>query len=712
MRNLRMKKFYIVVVFFCVSAVIQAQPPANIPSGRSYFHEQIDNSQKAILKLNGVEGAVANAATAQIDGLQSAIEADAALDNNGKLKFLRGLSESLTSYINGCRSNRYDVDMLIPFLSGFKQCIPLEEANKSIAGVVRTTARKNYDAGQLLLNNFAYEKNVGVKEANDELTSESLRLHPENIIPTLSEHPDLPNADSFIIVIANKDPEIIYTHAAASDGLAERIHKNPDTLVKIIYRMAKMPTGRQYFPFLDEIYAGNMTFEQIDSAIDNNSKYYKLLVKTEIDYADRVRHRDMPLAKKDMDGRISSKALEVYINEINALHESPDNVRFKVIDNLSPEELYYLAVSTEEEIYTSSYVRGVYPRIWKRMSRADSLLMNVRFDHFKKWIKMAANYNDLDDFLKRMDKQSSEVLMKAFVKGLDKTNNLEDAVDVANSYASIADKQVQKLVLNEVQYNLQKAKAGNNRRGTDIYSILNILFLSMDSTNHVDVSKLLGIPPVYYMPNKNLQDSAGTIYVQQFFYGDEDGRNGYDQFRGLFDNSNWKVTSTAQWVVHTSTTKGAKVVIYSNKPLDEKKNLDADAQKALVEYLDTNGIGPTIVIHRGHSYYLRSTLQQLPSSAEIVVLGSCGGYQSLNKVLTTCPTAHIVASKQTGSQQINGPLIKGIMDVLRQGKTLNWQVLWANLASQGLPKDLFNDYIPPYKNLGALFIMAYNHIQQ
>ena len=34
----------------------------------------------------------------------------------------------------------------------------------------------------------------------------------------------------------------------------------------------------------------------------------------------------------------------------------------------------------------------------------DSLLMLVRFDHFRKWIKMAANYNTLDDFLKRMDK--------------------------------------------------------------------------------------------------------------------------------------------------------------------------------------------------------------------------------------------------------------------------------------------------------------------
>ena len=49
----------------------------------------------------------------------------------------------------------------------------------------------------------------------------------------------------------------------------------------------------------------------------------------------------------------------------------------------------------------------------------------------------------LNDFLGRMDKQNAETLMKAFVIGLEKprkTNDLEDAVDVADSYSSIMDK--------------------------------------------------------------------------------------------------------------------------------------------------------------------------------------------------------------------------------------------------------------------------------
>jgi hypothetical protein len=703
-----MKRFYIAAAWFCMALAVHAQAPQGIPSGRSYFHERIDDDQKNILKLNGIEGRLQSAATDSIDNLQAVIEADEQLDNNAKIKFLRGLHEALSQYENGVRNNLYKVAVLPMLVGAFKDCIPLAVNNKSITGVVGRY--KSYAVGNILIQTYAYNSYAGDAELNDLLLSYDISSDPRKIMQLLSKHPTLPNADSLIIYVAHADPDLLYNYAAAYDALARAIHNCPEKLVSIISRIAQMRTGRQVFPFLDEIYTGNMSFEQVDSAVDDGPKYYRLLVKTEIDYAERVRRRDVPLAKKDMEGKIASKALEIYVNEINALHEQPDNARFRVIDNLTPEELYYLAVTTEEEIYTSSYVRGVYPRVFKKLAKSDSLMMTVRFDHFKKWIKMAANYNTLDDFLKRMDKESSQVLMKAFVKGLDKTNSLEDAVDVANSYASINDNEVRKLVLNEVQYNLQVAKSAGNKRGIDIYNILNILFLSMDSTNHVDVSKLLGIPPVYYMPNKNLQDSAGRIIVQQFFYGDEDGKEGYAQFRSLFDNDNWKVVNKDEWVEHTSTGKGAKVVIYSNKPLDEKLSLDDKAQRALDDYLRENGLDPTVVIHRGHSYYLRSTLEQLEPSAEIVVLGSCGGYQSLNKVLTTCPTAHIVASKQTGSKSVNGPLIKGIMDVLRQGKDLNWQVLWSRLGSQGLDRDLFSDYVPPYKNLGALFIMAYNRM--
>ncbi len=703
-----MKRFYTLFILFWVAFSSFAQGgKADIPAGRAYFHEKIDDSQKDILALDGITAGVNNAATAKIDSFQTFIEDDGQLDNTNKIKFLRGLNEALTAFIAGCKSKQWPGAILPGLVEAYSACLGPELNNQSIAGII---SQYPYETAEIIAGNFAFNKNVGTEDVKNILLCKYCRLHPNRILNILSEHPALPCIDSLLVTAARLDPEAIYNYTGVQDSLGAKIRNCTDRLVQTIAQMAQLKTGRLLFPFLDQLYHQKLTFAQVDSAVNDSTKYYALLVKTEIDYADRMRQKDTPMAMQALAVRIAYKAKEIYVNQINALHESPDEVRFKIIDKLSPAELYCLAVFSEEEIYTSSYVRGVYPRLFHKTQKSDSLLMGVQFDHFKKWIKIAANYNTLDDFLKRMKKDNAELLMKAFVKGLDKTNSLEDAVDVANSFAGIKDTAVRKLILNEVQYNLQKAKNAGNKKGTDIYNILNILFLSMDTANHIDVSRLLGIPPVYYVPNKGLQDTSGKIIVQQFFYGDKDGQGVFNSFLNGFDNANWKIKKYEQWTT-VSSTHGTPIVIYSNNALDEKQGLDAAAQKALGDYLYDSDIAPVIVIHRGHSYYLPSTLEQLVSSEKIVLLGSCGGYQSLNKVLKRCPTAHIVASKQTGSGTINGPLIRAVMETLRQGKDLNWLSLWNNLGKLGLDRDLFDDYVPPYKNLGALFIMAYNRVQ-
>lgn len=120
---------------------------------------------------------------------------------------------------------------------------------------------------------------------------------------------------------------------------------------------------------------------------------------------------------------------------------------------------------------------------------------------------------------------------------------------------------------------------------------------------------------------------------------------------------------------------------------------------------------PSIVIHRGHSYHLRSTIEQLAASAKIVILGGCGGYQNLNDVLDICPTAQIISTKQVGTGVINKGIINEISETLRIGQNLNWPSLWINMAQKlgANYKATFDDYIPPHKNLGAIFIMAYYH---
>lgn len=714
--------FFLLFSFFIAEA--QPQSDTNIPLSRLYFHETLDATQKKMLALDGkadslftltsndnLNNQVTKAIVNDVDNIANDIEKDSTLDNNNKIKFLRGLNETLLRFSTATRQDSVTYSLLPDLLKAYSECIEPEKEGESIENNIYNYS---YEIGDILIHTIAYSENVGIENAKNLVLLKYCDKYRDKALPLLMQNPNLPFRDSLVAKIARRDPETLYNYAAAPNLFASKIRSNPDTLVSIIGKMAQMKTGRQLFPFLDNIYRGRMTFDDISAAMDDDVKYYKLLVRTAIDYADLARQNDTLFSTQSLRSRIESKAADPFINTINGLHDVNDErVRFKILEPFTPQELYYMAIYGEEIIYTSSYVKGVYPRIWQRMKnpKSDSLLMSVRFDHFKKWIKIASNYNTLDDFLKRMDNTNAQLLMKAFVNGLDKAESLEDAVDVANSYASITDANVRSLILNQVQWNLQKAQQSNSEKATDIYSILNTLFLSMDSSNHIDVSEKLNIPPVYFMPNKSLQNEQKKIIVQQFFYGDKDGQTVFNGFINGFSNANWKITTSPEWVTVTST-KGVPVIIYANKPLDETQNLDTKAQQDLDDYLDQKGLNPTIVIHRGHSYWLPSTLNQLSSSAKVVLLGSCGAYQNLDKILKICPAAQIVASKQTGSGLVNAPMIYTILESLRQGKDLNWPQLWADLSRRLRSNELFDDYVPPHKNLGALFIMAYKKLQE
>ncbi|GGH77396.1 hypothetical protein GCM10011379_43680 [Filimonas zeae] len=722
-----MTKLYLLIVLLALIKTTDAQIDSTrmpeIPLMRKKFHEDVDKLQREILKLDGKDDGqftpsnneelnmqATYAVITKTDRLQLAIELDSALDGNDKIKYLRGLNDVLYAFVAENKGRRIKLITFTDVLNAYEEAMRLERLQQPITPVIEANS---LETGNILVRSFAFQQNAGLASSKDLLVVKECQKYPNKILPILSKYPDLPYADSLIALAARRSQEELYNFAAATTKLGVRIRKSEDPLVKIIAHMARLKTGRQYFPFLDDLYRGKRSFAAIDSVMNDSVQYYKLLVQTQIAYADRLLKRDTPLVMNTLTARLQQKAKDVFINEINGLHELPDAVRFKKIELLTPQELYYLAVLGEEEIYTSSYTHGVYPMIFKKMkvARGDSLLISVRFDHFKKWIKMAANYNTLDHFLKTMEKENAEILMKAFVRGLDKTNNLEDAVDVANSYASITDKDLQQLIMSQVQHNLAEVKKNRNFRGERIYSILNTLFLSMDSANHIDVAGTLGIPPVYFMPNKSLRDTSGRIVVQQFFYGDKDGKTVFNSFVGRFSNSNWKITSNNQWIA-VSSTRGVPVTIYANKPLDEEKGLDAEAQSALNKYLAEKELNPSVVIHRGHSYYLNSTIAQLAPSAKVILLGSCGGYQSLNTVLGICPYAQIISSKQTGSGLINAPMITALMETAREGKDLNWPGLWGNLSKILGKNEMFADYVPPHKNLGAVFIMAYNKMEE
>ena len=209
-----------------------------------------------------------------------------------------------------------------------------------------------------------------------------------------------------------------------------------------------------------------------------------------------------------------------------------------------------------------------------------------------------------------------------------------------------------------------------------------------------------------------MQDDKGRIVEQVFFYGDEDGKSFFPRFINSFPAKDWKLTMKKEWA-ELKSLKG-NVTVFANRPLNYDDNLDDSAQVHLGNYLKANDMKPSMVVHRGHSYWLPGTIARMPGDAKIILLGSCGGYKNLSQILEVSPDAHIVSTKEIGAGDINQPIINYLNQTFISGNILQWKSMWATLTNmmqrdpnKGI-RESWDDYIPPYKNLGAIFIKAYH----
>lgn len=703
--------------------VIDTVPAYTRAIARQLIHEGVDKEQLALLAIDGkadktlsisndekLNSAVTDAVTKRVDFLQYEIETDAEMDNRLKANYLSGITEILKYLKTGSRSKQADINYLPQIIATYKKAIALDKQKQSIAPLV---APLPYDVANAVTQPRIFKDNAGAAQLKDVMLLKLAERYPQRTFAALKAYPQAPFADSLIKVMAHKYPQHLYDYAQANNKLSYKIQAiEDDPLIVAVVKMARNPnkSGQYYFPFLDNIVQGKTTLEDVDNAKNDAVKYFRLLVNTQIDYVQRMQAGDTAIGYKSLLQKLEQKAKDEFVAKINGLHELPDGVRFRSIQPLTAEELYYVAVLTNGLIYTSSYTNGVYPLMMRKINnKGDELLKKLHFDHYRKFISQAAAYNKLKHFLGSFDNATdANDLMKSFVTGLEKTEGLEDGVDVADSYASVSETlpDIAKEMLVNVKENLDRNQASRNKKGIAIYDILHKLFLSADTANQVDLTKDLDIPPVYNVPFSTLTNENGEVITQVFFYGDQDGRNIFNGFLNMFGGGNWKIdASNKQWVVIKST-KGSSVSIYANRPLDETKGLDDEAQRELNNYLEENNLHPTVTIHRGHSYYAESTIGYMAPSSKIVFMGSCGGFNLIDSILRKSNDAHIIASKQIGKTAINKPFFQLLTEKMRTGSDIDWIPFWKEFKQRANISG-FEDYIPPYKNLGAIFIKAY-----
>ncbi len=733
-----MKK-YLFLFFLLLTAVpvFANVDTVKVPIYRQLFHDRINEEQRLLDRMDGkIDGiikathkpeinlAITDVMVRKIDLLQNGVEGNERIvTNNEKIRYLNFIENVVKAFKYGLKTKTLNPAYAPLLIETFEKIMMENIDSTSMAADIESVP---YTVGKI--NAEIFSENKGYEESKKILYKKFCILNPDKILQTIEPYINEPFADSLITISCKLNPTAIYSVAQAKESkLGMLVHRNSNSLVTAVVELSKTPNALLCFPFLDDIIKGKKTVESIrkyvgDGEVGYDSVgYFKLLVQTEIEYFKRMVSpaKDTPIAMFGANGLrevLRGKAIQHFVTPINALHDlSNINQRMKAIDSLSAIDLYFMMVMSESEIYTSSYKHSFF-RMLQRMGaepRTDSLLLNVHFDYFKKFIKMAANYNKLDTFLKFMPNAASETLMRGFIANLDNTGNLEDAVDVADSYSSINDEKLQRTILGYVMENEKKCIEGNNIRGKTIYGLLKSIFLSADSTNKIDLTNILGIPSIYEIESKDIQDDSGRIIQQVYWYGDEDGKTYFPFFISSFSPKEWKITPNKEWYEIRSL-KG-NVWIYANRPLDNDANLDDSAQIHLNNYLAENNMQPAVVVHRGHSYWLPRTIRQMSGNAKIVVLGSCGGYKNLNDIIESNPDAHIISTKEIGAGDINRPILNYLNQTFESGSKLIWKNMWTALTRlfstdpNKTVRDSWEDYIPPYKNLGAIFLKGYNN---
>ncbi len=530
------------------------------------------------------------------------------------------------------------------------------------------------------------------------------KARPEMMIRRLPEFARETYAEPVINAAARVLPGTILTYANSTSALSTAVRKSSDPFVKTIVNIADQAKNPQkVLPFVEEIYNGNTTIAAIDGIANDPKTYYQALVSLKL--------KGPSIADKAIEDEINYRGLQ-FVRVVNELHDSPAPVRFKSLMDFNAEDLYFMMIGSQDEIYTSSFT-WMFDRMMEKMKpmNGGEFLDKVRKSHFRTFIRMAAGYNKLSPFLASMEEPRKNELMREFVAGLEQgpMDDLEDAVDVADAFGSIDDPKLIEFLKEEIRTNYERK---TNEKGIIVYALLYTIFNSAENSERLsdDVKNL--IPPITYVPYTALKDDKGLVVQQVFFYGDKDGMGAYNGYLNLFRNPKWKIEQNNYWATITSTGEHP-ITIFANKPLpEEAEENDVFAQQKLQEYINENNLQPSVIIHRGHSYYLPTTLEHLTPSAKIIVLGSCGGYHNLAKVLNSSPDAHIISSKQVGAYSVNVPIINALNDILLDGKDVNWIAMWHDLskyfAGRGAGiNDLFSDYVPPNKNLGAIFIKAY-----
>jgi hypothetical protein len=533
-------------------------------------------------------------------------------------------------------------------------------------------------------------------------------LYPNEVLKELNTFSSESYALKIVEEVAKVSPMAIKKYFNSKNLVNSFVAESQDSTLNLIADLYnKYGNESKVYYFVDMIKDSTVSADVMHSVSKYPLTYLNALI--------RAKQKDQLIGDYDVERELSVKALEE-VRKVNDLHDLSDtSKRFEAVRDMGASELYTLIVYSPEEIFTSTF-NGLFERLLSHMKSEGMngylLLEQANFNKFRTFIKLCAGYNSLEKFLGTMPEEQAVDILRRFVSQLNADDgNISEAVNVADTFGSLDNPNHLKIFDNylKAEFNLPE----NSKDTKVLYGLLlKLLYQKMESKPDSLLAAELQqypIPAVDQISIESLSDTTG-ITQMHFFFDDEDGLTSFSTFLAAFKSAGYTVQDFEHYVVIKSKGKNTNT-IYANKPLSER-----EGQAILIQMVQDGVIHPTVIVHRGHSYYAMNTISQIPNYAKVVFLGSCGGYHNISEVIKRAPQAQIIASKQIGTYVVNNTLLVEMSKQLKDQDQLIWANLWTSMDSKlkgsGKGYERFLDYVPPHKNLGAIFIQAYNRITQ
>src|SRR4030095_11508137 len=392
-----------------------------------------------------------------------------------RVKGIRSLSFFMKELKQGLQEKKIDEFIAPSVTKKYKQTLNnlLDRKNETVE---KGLSSSNWRICQLLANSFwEFDEK---KQMGDISAYKRVVETPEYIFSFLERTPGFYYTDSLISFLAENYPEKLVSYLQKNNNaVTKNIRSQKNIYVQQLAGLSSSSLASELAPFAKQIADSELLVDDILAKRKKVNEYFQLLVNTVMANNQKEEEHNEVSFQPALENALAKKSLDFYVKKLNDLHSSPDAVRFQSVQGLRPQDLYYIIVSAGEEMYTSTYL-GLYKRLLGKFKdqSADSVLDVVHNDKFRKFMRIAATYNTLNDFLHHTTVERSKTLVHLFISDIENDNEDEavsNASDIADAFITLSkDSVLNGYVKEELETALKKRRQANQYQSTRLYSIL------------------------------------------------------------------------------------------------------------------------------------------------------------------------------------------------------------------------------------------------